>query len=954
MKIVSAIFKTFILSLAIIAQMSFAYAQSQGAIIPNGKTTFFDSNGNPLSSGKVFYYVPSTTTPKTTYQDINQTIPNSNPVVLDAAGRSPVQIWGVGNYRQLVQDQNSNVIWDVTTSTNGTTGTVTTATGDGDLVGTVKPWAGMTAPSQYMFTYGQQISRTTFATLFSAITSTQAVFCTNTLPTLTGLTDTTNFWIGMTVEVACVSGGVTTIIAKTASTVTLAVNANATQNINAIFFPWGNGNGTTTFSLPDLRGLIPIGNNNMGGIASSNITTSGFGATNPNSIGAKGGNTETFTIQLGHLPPSITSQNFAQPITVTTSGSNIAATASAIGNLAVANVGGQNVPFATGGSWSAATSFSGSNSIAVTSTNTGSGGVATPFSLINPARTVNYIIKVTPDANSATASGVTDIQGMTGSISCGTGLTCVGNVIANTVPFVNYITSVTAAPYNAKGDCSTSDTTAFQNAINDANGSTGFGTIFVPQTTSCYLVGPLNGTNKNNWRMVGVGDQSLIKMNGNDAQGNWLDLSGSNNIAFSSLKFIDNGTPVRIGFLWACTGTSCGTSGIVAGLNFDRVNVNGKFVLAGLYGYGYGPLTSVFTGGGALSIANSTWQNTNNSATLVAEETRTAVLDLTAYNAGSVRSAYVTLTTSTAIASQTYISNSIINDAATTGSTKSNNAAIVADGVNQFTMSGGQVGCLCVSDVIGWTSVEGMTFIQTAFQEPLGSVACITTNWAEFGGGINAAISFYNVLFSCPGPGGAIIALDQGVAAANGGIWFLTFEGADVGLNTNNDPFIGETAAGCGSFTATNNWIIQAKLNLVSGANNIVGCGSIDPGSMFQNVGTVTLAAGGVDRSYHIGEFRQEFVNWAPGGTTINAKSHGVASITRGGAGAYTINFLPAWTNINYTCGYTVIDTGASTWSAAGSAAQTTTQAALSIRVASTGVATDPTTAIMAQCVGTR
>jgi hypothetical protein len=408
--------------------------------------------------------------------------------------------------------------------------------------------------------------------------------------------------------------------------------------------------------------------------------------------------------------------------------------------------------------------------------------------------------------------------------------------------------------YGAVGDGATDDTTAFQNAVTATCGTSGTGTLLVPATTTSYLVTKINHTNCNNSIIQGVGDQSVIKMVTGDVNGNWWDLSGSNNIQFKNLKFVDNGSPVRIGFLWACTGTSCGTSGVVAGLNFDHVTVNGKFVLAGLYGYGYGPLSSFFVGGGALSITNSTWQTTYNSVTLVGEETRTAVLDLTAYNAGSVRSVYQTLTTSTAIASQTYISNTLINDAATSGSTKSNNAAIVTDGVNQFTMMGGQVGCICVSDFIGWTSDEGVTFVQTAFQQPIGGVACTTTNWIEFGGGVNAAIGLYNVLFSCPGSGGAIIALDQGVGASAGGIWFLTFQGADIGLNTFGDPIIGKTAAGCGSFTATNNWIIGSNLTILAGGNNIVTCGSIDSSTIIQAPGTITLPGSSIDNSTHIGD----------------------------------------------------------------------------------------------------
>ena len=103
-KISSAIFKTFILSLMVIADLHFAFAQStQQGIIPNGKATYLDQNGKPLTSGTVDFYNPNTTTRKTTYQDIDGTTPNTNPVVLDAAGRAI--IWGTGSYRQVVKDR---------------------------------------------------------------------------------------------------------------------------------------------------------------------------------------------------------------------------------------------------------------------------------------------------------------------------------------------------------------------------------------------------------------------------------------------------------------------------------------------------------------------------------------------------------------------------------------------------------------------------------------------------------------------------------------------------------------------------------------------------------------------------------------------------------------------------------------------------------------------------------
>jgi hypothetical protein len=68
MKLGNSIFKTFFLSLCIVANTSFAYAQT-ASILPNAKTTFIDQNGKPLTSGTVDFYEPGNTTRKTTWQD---------------------------------------------------------------------------------------------------------------------------------------------------------------------------------------------------------------------------------------------------------------------------------------------------------------------------------------------------------------------------------------------------------------------------------------------------------------------------------------------------------------------------------------------------------------------------------------------------------------------------------------------------------------------------------------------------------------------------------------------------------------------------------------------------------------------------------------------------------------------------------------------------------------------
>lgn len=52
-----------------------------------GADQWLDSNGKPLSGGKLYFYETGTDTAKTTYSNLAMTIPNSWPVSLDTAGR---------------------------------------------------------------------------------------------------------------------------------------------------------------------------------------------------------------------------------------------------------------------------------------------------------------------------------------------------------------------------------------------------------------------------------------------------------------------------------------------------------------------------------------------------------------------------------------------------------------------------------------------------------------------------------------------------------------------------------------------------------------------------------------------------------------------------------------------------------------------------------------------------
>jgi microcystin-dependent protein len=60
--------------------------------VGNGQQ-FFDNNGQPNAGGLIYTYQAGSSTLLSTYTTVNGTIANTNPIVLDAYGRTPSQIW---------------------------------------------------------------------------------------------------------------------------------------------------------------------------------------------------------------------------------------------------------------------------------------------------------------------------------------------------------------------------------------------------------------------------------------------------------------------------------------------------------------------------------------------------------------------------------------------------------------------------------------------------------------------------------------------------------------------------------------------------------------------------------------------------------------------------------------------------------------------------------------------
>lgn len=387
------------------------------SLLPNAKQQFFSNTGVPLAAGTVDFFVPSTNTRKTTWFSSTESTgtQNTNPVILDAAGRAV--IYGDGVYRQVLKDNLGNTIWDAITTSPGSGGGGGGGTfNEGVMVGTILPWANTSIPASYLYTAGQAVSRTTYALLLTALTYRATIICSsgvNTIVVSTTISD--SIPIGAPIEASCFAPG-TTVSSKSSGLLTMSTGATGSVSVAAVLFPWGNGDGSTTFNVPDLRGRVLAGRDNMNSSVAGRLTTAVYGS-NPDAVNAAGGS-QSYTLVTSNLPaytPSGT-VNITDP--GHTHGTNAATTASGTGNLA-------NGAVVTG----PASINSSTTGISATFSGNAQGGSSTPFSRVQPTLTSDYIIKALPD-DLPSGPGVTSIQGMTGVLFCGDGLICTAQTIS--------------------------------------------------------------------------------------------------------------------------------------------------------------------------------------------------------------------------------------------------------------------------------------------------------------------------------------------------------------------------------------------------------------------------------------------------------------------------------------------------------------------------------------------
>lgn len=146
---------------------------------------------------------------------------------------------------------------------------------------------------------------------------------------------------------------------------------------------YGAGDGTTTFNVPDCRGRVIAGKDDMGGSAAARLTSSYFGGTATN-LGATGG-AENLTLTAAQLPSLSISGSTSGAMSVSGSASNVILGGTSGGG----GVGGGGT---FGLSGSASVSGTASGTLSVSGSVSGTGGQA--HRTVQPTIIANKLIRI--------------------------------------------------------------------------------------------------------------------------------------------------------------------------------------------------------------------------------------------------------------------------------------------------------------------------------------------------------------------------------------------------------------------------------------------------------------------------------------------------------------------------------------------------------------------------------
>ncbi len=125
-------------------------------------------------------------------------------------------------------------------------------------IGTIIDYYGFGSPDHYLYCDGQAISRTQYQQLFEALTNIETVTLTSGSATIT-VADGTIYAAGAPIEGTGIQSN-TIINSISGNVVTMSKTATANGAQALTFFCVSNGDGSTTFNKPELRGLVLAGN----------------------------------------------------------------------------------------------------------------------------------------------------------------------------------------------------------------------------------------------------------------------------------------------------------------------------------------------------------------------------------------------------------------------------------------------------------------------------------------------------------------------------------------------------------------------------------------------------------------------------------------------------------------------------------------------------------------------
>ncbi|WP_445222262.1 hypothetical protein ACKWRH_21645 [Bradyrhizobium sp. Pa8] len=331
--------------------------------IPLALSIQLDTDGSVAANCQAtFYQAGTVATKQNVYSDFSLTQPLGNPLSCDQSGRLPMFWLADGLIHVRLTNFAGNPIVDTTMQVLGP------SSGGGGGGGTVDP---------------------------TAIIQTGDVKARYGTGPLSGFVRANGLTIGNAASGASERAN--------ADTQALFVYLCGTD-LNLVMTPARSGNcladynASKQLTVPDFRGRVLAGLDDMGNSAAGRLTASYFG-TGPTTLGSSGNSSESTTLLVGQLPTGITSTNASQSIAVNTAVNAGGTVISLAGNnngagLFTLNAGsasnGSVAAVPLGGSWLTVNSISGTNSISVTSSNT----LGQPHRTVQPTVVLTTYIKL--------------------------------------------------------------------------------------------------------------------------------------------------------------------------------------------------------------------------------------------------------------------------------------------------------------------------------------------------------------------------------------------------------------------------------------------------------------------------------------------------------------------------------------------------------------------------------